>query len=68
MAEHRKRWQGTLVMVGQPSEESGGGAMALINDGLVTRFPRPTTPSRCMTMTRCRQGRLGIAFDRCRTP
>ena len=25
MAEHRNRWQGTFVMVGQPAEEGGGG-------------------------------------------
>ena len=41
MAEHRGRWKGTLVMVGQPAEESGGGASAMLNDGLFTRFPRP---------------------------
>ena len=41
MAEHRDRWHGTLVMVGQPAEESGGGAAAMLKDGLFTRFPRP---------------------------
>jgi hippurate hydrolase len=41
MAEHRDRWHGTLVLVGQPAEESGGGASAMLNDGLFTRFPRP---------------------------
>jgi hippurate hydrolase len=41
MAEHRDRWRGTLVLVGQPAEESGGGALAMIEDGLFTRFPRP---------------------------
>lgn len=41
MAEHRDRWRGTLVMVGQPAEESGGGAKAMLADGLFTRFPRP---------------------------
>lgn len=41
MAEHRTRWQGTLVMVGQPAEEAGGGAAGMIKDGLFTRFPRP---------------------------
>src|SRR5436190_1125983 len=41
MAEQRKRWQGTLVMVGQPAEEGGAGAPALLKDGLFTRFPRP---------------------------
>ena len=33
--------EGTLVMVGQPSEEIGNGAKAMLADGLFTRFPRP---------------------------
>jgi amidohydrolase len=41
MAEHRDRWHGTLVMVGQPAEEGGGGASAMLKDGLFSRFPRP---------------------------
>ncbi len=41
MAEHKDRWHGTLVMVGQPAEEGGGGASAMLKDGLFTRFPRP---------------------------
>jgi hippurate hydrolase len=41
MAEHRDRWRGTLVMVGQPAEEGTAGASAMLNDGLFTRFPRP---------------------------
>ena len=41
MAEHRRRWSGTLVMVGQPAEEGLGGARAMLSDGLFTRFPRP---------------------------
>ena len=41
LAENRNRWQGTLVMVGQPAEEGGAGAMAILKDGLFSRFPRP---------------------------
>ena len=35
------RWQGTLVLIAQPAEERGGGAKAMIADGLFERFPRP---------------------------
>jgi amidohydrolase len=41
MAEHRDRWHGTLVMIGQPAEEVLAGAAAMLKDGLFTRFPRP---------------------------
>jgi len=41
MAEHRDRWSGTLMMVGQPAEEGLGGARAMLSDGLFVRFPRP---------------------------
>jgi amidohydrolase len=41
MAEHKDRWRGTLMMVGQPAEEGGAGAAAMLADGLFTKFPRP---------------------------
>lgn len=34
-------WRGTLVIIGQPAEERGGGAKAMLADGLFTRFPKP---------------------------
>lgn len=37
----KDRWQGTLVLIGQPAEEIGAGAKAMLEDGLLTRFPRP---------------------------
>lgn len=41
MAEHRDRWHGTLMLVGQPAEEGGAGASAMLKDGLFSRFPKP---------------------------
>jgi hippurate hydrolase len=41
MAGARDRWAGTLVLVGQPAEEILQGAQWMIDDGLLTRFPRP---------------------------
>ena len=37
----KDQWQGTIVFVGQPAEETGNGARALLNDGLYKRFPKP---------------------------
>ncbi len=41
MARDRKSWRGTLMLIGQPAEETITGASAMVNDGLFTRFPRP---------------------------
>ena len=41
LAAMKARWSGTLVMIGQPAEELGLGAKAMLDDGLFTRFPRP---------------------------
>ncbi|MBK7861959.1 MAG: amidohydrolase [Archangiaceae bacterium] len=41
LAQSKDAWKGTLVMVGQPAEEEGDGARAMIADKLFERFPRP---------------------------
>ena len=41
MAANRQRWNGTLILIGQPAEEIGAGASAMLKDGLFTRFPKP---------------------------
>jgi hippurate hydrolase len=41
LAAMKDRWSGTLVMIGQPAEEIGLGAKAMLDDGLYTRFPKP---------------------------
>jgi hippurate hydrolase len=41
LAEHKDRWKGTVLLVGQPAEEKIGGAKAMLADGLYTRFPKP---------------------------
>lgn len=41
MAQAKDKWHGTLVMIGQPAEEIGSGAKAMLDDGLYTRFPKP---------------------------
>ena len=41
MARSRDTWSGTLVLIGQPAEETVGGAEGMVHAGLFTHFPRP---------------------------
>jgi amidohydrolase len=41
MAHSKNTWHGTLMLIGQPAEETISGAKAMIGDGLFTRFPKP---------------------------
>ena len=41
MARRKAEWSGTLVMIGQPAEEVGTGAVGMLEDGLYKRFPKP---------------------------
>jgi hippurate hydrolase len=41
LAASREKWKGTLVFIAQPAEERGMGALAMIEDGLYKRFPKP---------------------------
>jgi amidohydrolase len=41
MARSKNTWHGTLMLIGQPAEETISGADAMIRDGLFTRFPKP---------------------------
>jgi amidohydrolase len=41
MARSKNTWHGTLMLIGQPAEETISGAKGMLDDGLLTRFPRP---------------------------
>src|SRR5437588_805533 len=41
LAQLKEQWHGTLVLIGQPAEERGSGARAMLADGLFKRFPIP---------------------------
>jgi hippurate hydrolase len=41
LVARKSEWKGTLVMIAQPAEEIGLGSMAMFEDGLYTRFPKP---------------------------
>ena len=41
LSQARAAWKGTLMAVFQPGEETAQGAQAMIDDGLLKRFPTP---------------------------
>lgn len=41
LVQLKDQWQGTLVLIGQPAEETIDGAKAMLADGLYSRIPKP---------------------------
>src|SRR6266849_5361797 len=41
MARSKDTWHGTLMLIGQPAEETINGASKMVADGLFKRFPKP---------------------------
>lgn len=41
LVKNKSEWKGTLVVIGQPAEEKGEGAVQMLKDGLFTKFPKP---------------------------
>ena len=41
LAANKSQWQGTAMFIGQPAEERGMGATAMLEDGLFKKFPKP---------------------------
>ncbi len=58
LAKHLNQWRGTLMVIGQPAEERGSGALAMLKDGLFTRFRNRTMRWHCMSSRRRRLVRL----------
>lgn len=59
LARLKERWRGTVVLVGQPAEERGAGAKAMLADGLYTRFPRPHFAVALHTNSALPAGKIG---------
>ena len=53
MARSKDTWHGTLMLIGQPAEETIGGAEAMIATACSRVFPSPTWPSPCTWATAC---------------
>jgi hippurate hydrolase len=61
MARSRDTWHGTLILIGQPAEETVGGATGMIRDGLFTRFPRPDEAIALHVGNEQPAGKVGVA-------
>jgi amidohydrolase len=61
MARSRASWHGTLLLIGQPAEETVAGARAMIRDGLFTRFPRPDEVVALHVGNEQPAGKVGVA-------
>jgi amidohydrolase len=41
LGANKEHWQGTILFIGQPAEERGAGAKAMLDDRLLERFGKP---------------------------
>jgi amidohydrolase len=60
MAHSKESWHGTLMLIGQPAEETIGGAKGMIEDGLFTRFPKPSVGIALHVGNNLPAGQVGI--------
>ena len=60
MAQRKDAWHGTLVLIGQPAEETISGAEKMVKDGLFTRFPRPDALLALHVMNDLPAGQVGV--------
>jgi amidohydrolase len=61
MARSKNTWHGTLMLVGQPAEETISGAKRMIDDGFMTRFPKPDAAVALHVGNLLPAGKIGIA-------
>ena len=59
LSELKNQWHGTLVILGQPAEETIDGARAVLRDGLYDRFPKPDYAIALHDSAELEAGRVG---------
>src|SRR5271154_6802814 len=60
MVHSKDTWHGTLMLVGQPAEETISGAKKMLEDGLLTRFPKPDAGVALHVGNELPAGKVGI--------
>jgi len=61
----KDKWHGTLIFIGQPAEETVGGARALLKDGLYTRWPKPNYVLGLHDDAEIATGQIGVTEGYC---
>jgi hippurate hydrolase len=59
LAANKEKWRGTVMLVGQPAEERGAGARAMLDDGLFDKFGKPDFALALHVDSTLATGRLG---------
>jgi hippurate hydrolase len=60
LSQLKDRWRGTVVMIGQPAEERGSGAKAMLADGLFQKFPKPDYVLALHDAANLEAGKVGV--------
>jgi hippurate hydrolase len=60
MAHSKDTWHGTLILIGQPAEETIIGAKRMIEDGFMTRFPKPDVALALHVGNQLPAGKVGV--------
>jgi amidohydrolase len=60
MQRLKDQWQGTIIFVGQPAEETGSGAQALLRAGLYNRFGKPDFALGFHDSAQIQTGHIGV--------
>jgi len=60
MAQTKSTWHGTLMLVGQPAEETISGAKRMVSDGFMTRFPKPDVAIALHSGNQLPAGKVGV--------
>jgi amidohydrolase len=60
LAKLKDQWHGTIVFVGQPAEETGNGARALLKAGLYDRFGKPAVALGFHDKADLQAGHIGV--------
>ena len=60
LSELKGSWHGTLILLGQPAEETIDGARAMLRDGLYTNFPKPDYAIALHDNAELEAGRVGF--------